>query len=309
LTGPRIAVFTKNRTNPAYEGARLGADRVAAAHGARTVHYVPETPDNVAQQTALVDRAIATQPDAIVFVPVHESAMNAAIGRINAARIPLFNLIAPSTAGDYVTFVGSDDCALATEITRYMANHLGGRRRVVILEGTPASSTSRPRLNGISAGLAMSPLLTVAASVRGDYQRDVARDAMEGLLAAGIEFDGVVAANGTMALGALDALGKRGLAKPVVGINAIPEAVAAIRQGRMLATADFDAMKMACIATEAAVRYLRGERVPKRIILPVQIVDASNCALWDRPYAARACPSWDEILEGVPERSVADLPP
>ncbi len=165
---PLIAVFTKNRTNPAYVGARLGADRVAAAHGARTVHYVPETPDDVTQQIALIDRAIATRPDAIVFVPVHESTMNAAIGRINAARIPLFNLIAPSTAGEYVTFVGSDDFALAAQITRYLASRLGGRRRIVILEGTPASSTSGPRLNGITAGLAMSPLLTVAASVRGD---------------------------------------------------------------------------------------------------------------------------------------------
>ena len=40
---PRIAVFTKNRTNPAYEAARLGADRTAARLGATTVHYVPDT--------------------------------------------------------------------------------------------------------------------------------------------------------------------------------------------------------------------------------------------------------------------------
>ena len=44
---PRIAVFTKNRTNPAYAAARLGADRTAARLGATTVHYVPDTPDSV----------------------------------------------------------------------------------------------------------------------------------------------------------------------------------------------------------------------------------------------------------------------
>ncbi len=100
------------------------------------------------------------------------------------------------------------------------------------------------------------------------------------------------------ALGVLDVLEKRGLKRPVVGINAIPEAVEAIRHGRMLATADFDAMKMACIATAAAVRHLRGERVPARMILPVQIVDASNCGRWNRPYAARECPTWEEALGG-----------
>ena len=37
----RLAVFTKNRTNPAYEGARLGADRLADRLGCSVTHYVP----------------------------------------------------------------------------------------------------------------------------------------------------------------------------------------------------------------------------------------------------------------------------
>ena len=45
-----LAVFTKNRLNPAYRAARLAADRVAAASGAAAVHFVPEKPDNVEQQ-------------------------------------------------------------------------------------------------------------------------------------------------------------------------------------------------------------------------------------------------------------------
>ena len=296
MAGPTIAVFTKNRTNPAYEGARLGADRVAAAQGIRTVHYVPETPDDVAQQIELIGRAIADRPNAIVFVPVHETAVNEAILEINAAGIPLFNLIVATTAGERVTFVGSDDAALATSITRHLARHLGDRGRVVVLEGSLASPTSRVRHAGILTGIAMSRPLAVAASVRGDYQRTVAAQVIAKLLAGGLEFDGVIAANDTMALGALDVLAENGLSRPVVGINAIPEAITAIREGRMLATADFDAMKMACVATEAAVRHLRGERVPPSIMLPVQVVDASNCAAWDRPYADRASPAWDSIV-------------
>src|SRR5260370_23115959 len=49
-----LAVFTKNRVNPAYAAARLAADRVAAEAGARTIHYVPVTPDHVGQQQARV---------------------------------------------------------------------------------------------------------------------------------------------------------------------------------------------------------------------------------------------------------------
>jgi ribose transport system substrate-binding protein len=79
-----------------------------------------------------------------------------------------------------------------------------------------------------------------------------------------------------------------------VGVNALFDAIAAIKAGRMLASADFDAMKIACIATEAALRHLRGERVPHEILLPVQIVDASNCAAWDVPIEERSCPEWSD---------------
>ena len=66
-----------------------------------------------------------------------------------------------------------------------------------------------------------------------------------------------------MALGVLDALGTNPNPKPLtVGVNAIPEAIEAIASGRMLATANFDAMAMSAIATEAAMRHLRGEAVP-----------------------------------------------
>ena len=108
---PRLAVFTKNLTNPAYEAARLGADRVATRFGATTVHYVPRQPDSVAEQIALIECAIADRPDAVVFTPVHETAVNNAILAFEAARIPLFNFVTRTTAGQRLCFVGSDDRA------------------------------------------------------------------------------------------------------------------------------------------------------------------------------------------------------
>ena len=82
-----LAVFTKNRVNPAYAAARLAADRVAAEAGGRTVHYVPETPDDVGQQKALVGEALAHRPDAVVFVPTDDSAMVEDVRRFETAGI------------------------------------------------------------------------------------------------------------------------------------------------------------------------------------------------------------------------------
>jgi len=293
---PRIAVFTKNRTNPAYEAARLGADRTAARLGALTVHYVPEQPDSVAEQIALIERAIAERPDAAVFVPVDETAVNDAILGFDRASIPLFNIITRTTAGRRITFVGSDDRVLAKNIARTLFARLGRRDTIIILEGTPASATSGERLLGFQDALAEYPGINVRNSLRGDYQRDIARNVFLGAKAQWPGVAAVLCANDVMALGVIDAL-ETGTARPLVtGVNAIPEAVAAIAAGRMLATADFNAMAMSEIATEAAVRHLRGEAIPPEIMLPVRIVDAGNCAAWNAPFAARPSPVWDDVV-------------
>src|SRR5262245_48621262 len=195
----QLAVFTKNRTNPAYEAARIGADRTAKRLGATTAHYVPDIPDDVDQQIALIDRAIATRPDAVVFVPAHETRVNQAILRFDAAGIPLFNFITRPTAGERKCFVGSDDRALAIAITRYLCRRRSGRGDIVILEGTPASATSRERFEGFCAALRDYPEIKVRASLPGEYQRHVARHVFEAAGKAVRDIAAVLCANDVMA--------------------------------------------------------------------------------------------------------------
>jgi hypothetical protein len=46
--------------------------------------------------------------------------------------------------------------------------------------------------------------------------------------------------------------------------------------------------------------------VPREISLPSKLVDASNCALWDRAYEERQTPSWEDVLG---EARIAGLNP
>jgi len=202
-----------------------------------------------------------------------------------------------TTAGRRITFVGSDDRALARNIGRYLFGKLSRRSTIIVLEGTPASATSRERLLGFQDALAEHPAVNVRVSLRGDYQRGIARDVFLRTRDQWPGVDAVLCANDVMALGVVDALDANpGHGPLVVGVNAIPEAVAAIAAGQMLATADFNAMAMSEIATEAAVRHLRGEAIPAEIMLPVQVVDARNWAAWNAPFEARPSPVWDDVV-------------
>jgi ribose transport system substrate-binding protein len=294
----RLAVFTKNFTNPAYAAARLGAERAAAPWRAQVLHFVPDKPDDAGEQSALIDAGLAVQPrfDAFVLAPVHPTRVDDAIGRAAAAGMPLFGFVNPIEAAPMVSFVGSDDYQLAVGIAQYLFAHLRGRGRVLVIGGPVESFTSQARLRGFGAAAQREPAVELVGTVAGDYSRDVARERTAHWLRSHAAPDAVLAANDVMALGAIDALDAMGKRAAVVGVNAIPEAVHAIAQGRLLATADFNAMQIAYVATQCAVRHLRGEAVPSTVDLPVRIVDAGNWREWDRPYQERPLLGLDEVM-------------
>lgn len=283
----RLAVFTKNRSNPAYAAARLGAERAAAALGATVEHYVPDTPDDAAQQSALIARALATRPDAFVLSPVHATLVDPAIRAIAEAGVPMVGFVNPIAAAPSVAYVGADDARLARALAAYLFQRLGGRGRVLVVGGPEHSVTSQDRLSGFREAAAQHAGISLAGAVAGDYARAVAKARAAEWLQANARPDACLVANDIMAVGVLEALDEAACKAAVVGVNAIPEAIAAIAQGRMLATADFNAMQMAYLATECAVRHLGGERVPASIELPVRIVDRSNFREWDLPYERR----------------------
>ena len=226
------------------------------------------------------------------------TAMSDSVRQLNAAGIPTVNYLNRLAEGRFVTYVGSDDFRLARDIAAYLFQHIGGKGDIVILEGVPAAVTSQERLRGFRDAVRDSPGIRIAASRAADYQQETARRVTTELLAGLPRVDGILCANDVMALGAIAALKAAGRSIPLVGVNAIPEAIAAIKSGSLLATVDFDAMRISSIATEAAIRHLRGERVPPEIILPVRIVDAANYQAWDRPFEERECPRWEDVVKG-----------
>jgi ribose transport system substrate-binding protein len=292
---PTLAVFTKNRINPAYTAARLAVDRVAAEAGGRAIHYVPGTPDDVGQQKALVSEALAARPDAVVFNPADDVKMQEDLARFAGAGIPVA-LFINRMAGPALTFVGSDDVAVGRRVATALFESMGGKGRVVGLEGPPSAPTSRDRVKGLRATLERYPGIALLDLGIGFLQQPPAELAMAALLARHPVIDGVWAANDLMALGALDALKDARRTAKVVGINGLPAAVDHIERGTMVASADFSAFNIATIAARAVLRHLEGKAVPAEIMVPAELIDRSNFQRWKAPFEQRPCPAWDEIV-------------
>ena len=293
--GATIAVFTKNTTNPAYQAFRLAADQVGQAAGAKIVHFVPKQPDNVDEQIAMVEQVLKERPDAVVFIPVDDVAMVESVKKLNAAKIPIV-LAANSLPGNFVTFVGADDYAIGHREARYLFEKMGGKGKIVIMEGTAGAPTNRERLRGYKQALAETPGIELLASGVGNYQQPDAERVMAGFLKEHAQIDAVLSANDSMALGVLQALKDAGRKAIVIGINGILPAVKEVEGGNLLATVDFNMFKIGCTATRAAIRHLKGEPLPDKIMLPAEVIDRSNYKAWLVPVDQRTCPEWSDIV-------------
>lgn len=291
-----IAVFTKNRTNLAYEAFRIASDQIARATGAQIVHYVPKQPDSVDEQIAMVDQVLKDRPDAVIFIPVDDVAMIDSVKRLNDAKIPVV-LVSNSIPGSFVTYVGADDFEIGYREARYLFENLGTKGKIVVIEGTPAAPTNRERLRGYQRAFAEFPGIEVLGSGAGNYQQPDARAVMAKLLAEHSQIDAVLSANDSMALGVLDALKAANRTAIVIGINGILPAVKQIEAGAILASVDFNMFKIGCTATRAAVRYLKHEPLPEKIILPAEVIDKTNYRAWLVPVEQRSCPDWNEVVK------------
>lgn len=256
---------------------------------------MPETPDDVGQQKALVTEALAAKVDAVVLNPTDDVKMQEDLARLAAAGIPVALFINRMT-GPALTFVGSDDVAIGRRVATALFEAMGGKGRVVGLEGPPSAPTSRDRVRGLKETLARFPNIELLGLSVGHLQQAPAKAAMAALLARHAVIDGVWTANDLMAFGALDALQAEGRTAKVVGINGLPAAIEHIERGTMVASADFSAFNIAAIAARAVLRHLAGRPVPKEIMVPAELIDRSNCQRWKVPFAERACPAWDEIV-------------
>src|SRR5882757_132645 len=74
--GEKIAVFTKNQTNPYFTMLRMGAENAAKQMNARVTQYVPTRPDSIPDQMSQIEDAITRRPDAVLFAPVDFKAMS-----------------------------------------------------------------------------------------------------------------------------------------------------------------------------------------------------------------------------------------
>ena len=292
----KIAVFTKNQTNPFFQAFRLGADSAAKQMGASTTHYIPTKPDSIPEQLSSIDDVVVKKPNGIVLIPVDYKAISPGVKKINEANITVVNATDRSEGGNFANFVGAHDYNTAFAAGTALVKALNGKGNVIIVEGVRGVLGNTDRVRGFKNAIEKSPDIKLLASQPANYQRLQALQVMENLMQTYPKIDGVLAANDAMATGIAEALEGANRKALIVGINGSKEAVEAIRAGKMLASGDAAPFLQGCFATMSVIRAVRKMPVPKEIIFPAIVVEKATLANYELPPEKQSCPTWESIV-------------
>lgn len=230
------------------------------------------------RQVQQVENFIAQRVDAIVLNPCEVEASSPAVEKALAAGIPVVN-VNSETRAPPTAFVGSRDEESAELAMEYIARRLGGRGNVVMMHGFLGQAAQIRRDRGARAVLARYPELKLLAHQTAEWDRAKAVALMENWIQAhGTNLHAVFAQNDEMAMGAVLALERARLKDQVVvaGVDAIADALQAVRAGRLDATVFQDARGQAGTALETAVKILRGEPYEREVFIPFRLVTRDN---------------------------------
>ena len=228
---------------------------------------IQDAQEDVVKQQDQVNTMIEQGYKAIIVVPVDTSAMGPITDAVTAAGIPLiyvnrnpFGTEEPPTG---VYYVGSQEIVAGQLQAEYLVELLGDAAKggVGILQGILSNEGAVKRTEGNETVLSKYPDIKILAKEAGDWQSDKGMSLTENWLTAyGDELTAVLANNDNMAIGALQALEAAGKEDVIVmGVDAIPDALKLVKDGKLDATVLQDAKGQGGTGVEVADKAIKGE--------------------------------------------------
>ncbi|MFJ7153133.1 substrate-binding domain-containing protein [Streptomyces sp. NPDC100445] len=276
-TAPRMGLSLSTLNNPFFVQIRTGAQAEAKKLGIDLT--VTDAQNDASQQANQVQNFTSSRLGAVIVNPVDSDAAGNSVKAAGRAGIPVIAVDRGVNKASVDALVASDNVAGGELAAKTIAEKLGGKGRIVILQGQAGTSAARERAQGFANGLKAYPGIRVLAQQPADFDRTKGLDVMSNLLQAHPDVQGVVAANDEMALGAIRALGSRaGRSVQVVGFDGTPDGLTAVKDGTLYASVAQQPAQLGRTAVDNALRAVQGKKVRPMVKVPVKVVTKDNVA-------------------------------
>jgi ABC-type sugar transport system substrate-binding protein len=218
--------------------------------------------DDSATQSSLLEAAITQDVDGVIISPRDAEALAPAIQAVTDAGIPVVTVDRAVSGATTLGHVGADNVRGGEIQGEYLLSILPDGGQVIELQGTVGASPAIDRSAGFNAAIAANPAIEVVFQQTAGFNRDEGLTVTEQALQANSEVDAIVCGNDDMCFGAAEALTGFGIEVPIIGFDALPEALQAVQDGTFTATVEQWPGRQTSGAMQIVVDFLRNGAQP-----------------------------------------------
>lgn len=253
-------------------------EELSLAAGINDVRLVFSSADDDSQrQMAQIRKFVKDGVDLLIVSPNQSHTITPAVEEAYDAGIPVILFDRKIDSPKYTAFIGADNVEVGRIMGQFIADYLGGKGKVVEIQGLEGSSPADDRHRGFKEALDGYPGISLLASPYGGWLQENAFDAMRAVMADGIRPDAVFGQNDRMALGARDALGHPEDIS-FFGVDALPDAGIQDVIDAVL-TASYLYPTRGDLVMDLAMRILRGNPFERETLLESALVDSHNAGM------------------------------
>lgn len=235
-------------------------------------------------QIQQIQSMIDADVDGIILIAGSSTAPARVLADACAKGIAIINFDSLVDTDQVTAKINTDSAEWGKTAAEFVIDAIGGKGKILILNGPAGISVSDDRRKGATPVLAAHPDVTVLAETNTAYNTAPAQEAVTSLLFANPEIDGVLSLGGALSAGAILAFDKQGRPMvPMSGENA-RQFLELWKEKDLKAWATMQPNWLGAFAAYAAVQALSGKDVPAFVKVPLPIIDNSNID----EYLARA---------------------
>ena len=274
-----IPLVSKGFQHQFWQAVKLGAENAAKEFKVKVTFEGPETEAMVDKQIDMLSAALAKNPKALGFAALDSKAAIPLLKKAQAAKIPVVAFDSGVDSDIPVTTATTDNIAAAALAADKMAELIGKSGDVAVVVHDQTSRTGIDRRDGfVNRMKAAYPNVKIVSVQYGGGDHLKSTEITKSILQANPNLKGMFGANEGSAIGVVNGAKEAKRKIVIIGYDSGKQQKDAIKSGEMAGAITQNPVGIGYKTVEAAVKALKGEKLPKIIDTGFYWYDKSNIA-------------------------------
>ncbi|SFB77024.1 ABC transporter substrate-binding protein [Collimonas sp. OK412] len=271
-----IPLISKGFQHQFWQAVKAGSEQAAKDYNVKVSFEGPETEAMVDKQIDMLSAALAKKPKAIGFAALDSKAALPLLKKAQAAHIPVVAFDSGVDSDIPVTTATTDNKAAAALAADKMAELIGKEGEVAVVAHDQTSRTGIDRRDGFVERMKAYPKIKIVSIQYGAGDQLKSTEITKSILQAYPRLKGAFGTNEGSAIGVLNGAKEMKRKLVIVGYDSGKQQKDAIKDGSMAGAITQNPVGIGYKTVEAAVKALKGEKLPKVIDTGFYWYDKSN---------------------------------